>query len=116
MNPFLLVICVCMVLSVPVQGALLAYKTWVYSPADGVVCDKGLGKCYNAAGFSPELTAQFFDVERVELERLAPQATASATVYLSNQVICHFSAQYCESEIVGKGEYYQAVLFSSSHL
>ena len=83
MNPFLLVICVCMVLSVPVQGALLAYKTWVYSPVDGVVCDKGLGKCYNAAGFSSELTAQFFDAERIELERLAPQATASATVYLS---------------------------------
>ncbi|KAB7687851.1 YcgJ family protein [Plesiomonas shigelloides] len=111
MNPFWNVICLFMVLAVPYESLVISYKSWVYSPEDGVVCDKGKKQCFNGLGFSPKLTKEYFNEERIHTSDSVPKQ-----VQLSNDVICDFDSKHCKSETYGKDEYFERVLFLNNQL
>ncbi|MGL5666285.1 MAG: YcgJ family protein [Shewanella sp.] len=45
-----------MILAVPYNSFLILYETRVYSPEQGVVCDKVRAQCFNNHGYSLEFT------------------------------------------------------------
>ena len=111
MNPFWNIIYLFIALAVPYESLLISYKNWVYSPEEGVVCDKGKAQCFNSRGFSPEMTKEYFNEDRIHTTDSVPKV-----VQLSNDVICDFESKKCKSEIYGKDEYYERILFLNNQL
>lgn len=109
MNPFLTVIFFFMILAVPYNSFLILYETRVYSPEQGVVCDKVRAQCFNNHGYSPEFTKEHFNESRIYTNSAVP-----TVVKFSNEVTCDFVKQDCQSELYGKGEYYETILFLST--
>lgn len=106
MNPFLTVIFFFMILAAPYNSFWILYETRVYSPEQGVVCDKGRAQCFNNHGYSPEFTKEHFNESRIYTNSAVP-----TVVKFSNEVTCDFVKQDCQSELYGKDEYYETILF-----
>ncbi|WP_422766191.1 YcgJ family protein [Plesiomonas shigelloides] len=98
-----------MILAVPYNSFLILYGTRVYSPEQGVVCDKGRAQCFNNHGYSPEFTKEHFNESRIYTNSAVP-----TVVKFSNEVTCDFVKQDCQSELYGKDEYYETILFQNT--
>ncbi len=85
---------------------VISQQTKVYIPIDGVVCDKGLERCYNGAGFAPFLTQRFFDLKDNKADN-----TERRYVKFSNGVICDFESTRCHSDDYDLAKELQSTLF-----
>ena len=104
MKPILAAASICLIslLSIPAQAKNVQLKGSVYSPEDGVICDKKGGFCADSEGIAVALTKMYLGdkAEKRLMDMIRPQPGVqdfdTTTFVLTNKVACDCKARKCK--------------------
>ncbi|KLV09314.1 hypothetical protein ABT56_01010 [Photobacterium aquae] len=94
----------------------------VYSPDQGVICDKKAGFCADSYGISMEFTKEFLgqaaqDKMMAMVDKVGSSNFDTTRYSMSNKVYCDAEKQSCYTDRFSdtKAEAYNAILYPTQH-